>query len=102
MNVRRRILVLLQAFLLRCRRRTQRDVPSCATDPFGDLFMGFEGKRKPVLESIMDHHGLLLGDRNGLSSEKMRNTIVSHIAAGHCARSILYNHSSYVLYCLAV
>ena len=25
--------------------------------------MGFEGKRKPVLESIMNHHGLLIGQQ---------------------------------------
>jgi hypothetical protein len=47
--------------------------------------MGFEGKRKPVLESIMEHHGLPVSGHPRLSSEHMHDTIVSHIASGHCA-----------------
>ena len=46
--------------------------------------MGFDGKRKPVLESIMNHHGLLVGPRSKLSSEDMRSEIIFHIASGHC------------------
>jgi len=52
--------------------------------------MGFETKRKPVLESIMSHHGLLITRQGMMSSDDMHNTIVSHIASGHCAQSI--NH----------
>jgi len=48
--------------------------------------MGFKGKQRPVLESIMNHHGLLVSRETKLSSEDMRNTIVSHIALGNCVR----------------
>jgi len=53
-------------------------------DPFGDLFMGFETRPRPVLESIMNHHGLLVSQQPRLSSEEMQRTIISHIASGHC------------------
>ena len=87
-NLRRRVIASLDAFLLRCRHRAQRDAVNCINDPFGDLFMGFEGKRKPVLESIMNHHGLIVEQQTKFSLENMRDAIVSHIAAGHCAHSI--------------
>lgn len=83
--LRRRVLTSLQAFVSRCRQRVQRDLTDATSDPFGDLFMGFEGKRRPVLESIMNHHGLLVGQQPKLSSEHMWNALVSHIASGHCA-----------------
>ena len=85
-QLHRRVFASLQAFLFHCRRRAQRQIIDHTNDPFGDLFMGFEGKQKPVLESIMNHHGLLLNRESKLSSEDMRNTIVSHIALGHCIR----------------
>jgi hypothetical protein len=50
--------------------------------------MSFEEKRKPVLQAIMNHHGLLIGQEKGLSSEDMWNAIMSHIAVGHCAQSL--------------
>ena len=49
--------------------------------------MGFEGKCKPVLESIMNHHRLLVGQWPKLSSDDMRTAIVSHIAVGHCVQN---------------
>jgi len=56
-------------------------------DPYGDLFMGFEDKRRTVLESVMNHHGLLSQEKK-LSIDEMRNIIVSHIAFGHCAHPV--------------
>lgn len=49
--------------------------------------MGFEDKRKPVLESIMNHHGLLINRESKLSLEDMRRAIASHIISGHCVCS---------------
>jgi hypothetical protein len=67
----RGVLNSLHAFLLRCCQRLQRDASNLTTDPFGDLFMGFEGKRKPVLESIMNHHGPLVPQDSKLSVDKI-------------------------------
>src|SRR6266545_1088769 len=50
--------------------------------------MGFEKKRRPTLLAIMDHHGLVLHDHENLSTEDMRNAIISHISQGDCVRSI--------------
>ena len=83
-NLRRRVLASLDAFLVRCRQRQQRSTVKNTNDPFGDLFMGFETRPRPVLESIMNHHGLLVSQQPRLSSEDMRRTIISHIASGHC------------------
>ena len=60
LSLRRRVLASLQTFTVRCHRRTQHDVANINEDPFGDLFMGFKDKRKAVLESVMNHHGLLI------------------------------------------
>lgn len=85
LNLCRRVLTSLQAFVSHCCRRAQRDPADATSDPFRDLFMGFEGKRRPVLESIMNHHSLPVRQQPKLSSEHMCDTIVSHIASGHCA-----------------
>ena len=88
LSLRHRVLASLQTFTAHCHRRTQRDVATINQDPFGDLFMGFEDKRKAVLESVMNHHGLLINRESKLSSEGMRRAIVTHILSGHCARLI--------------
>lgn len=54
-------------------------------DPYGELFMGFEGKSRPVLQAIMDHHGLsLCTPSQKLTAEEMRRRIMSHIMLGEC------------------
>jgi len=83
-RLRRRVLASLDAFLVRCRQRMQRDVFNRINDPFGDLFMGFETKRRPILESIMNHHGLLISEQHRVSCDDMRNAIMTHIALGRC------------------
>lgn len=88
LNLRRRVISSLETFVSRCRRQTRRATVDQTSDPFGDLFMGFEGKHRPVLESIMNHHGLLVGQQTKPSSEQMREAIVSHIASAHCVRPI--------------
>ena len=47
-HLRRRALVSFQAFLLRRRHLSQQETAKIVSDPFGDLFMGFEEKRKPM------------------------------------------------------
>ena len=61
-RLQRRVLASLDAFLVCCRQRMQRDVFNWINDPFSDLFMGFDTKRRPILESIMNHHGLLISE----------------------------------------
>jgi len=87
LNLRRQVLLSLKAFLSHCQWRAQRDIANITKDPFRDLFMGFEDKRKPVLESVMNHHGLIISRETKLSLEDMRHAITSHIISGHCARS---------------
>ena len=53
-------------------------------DPYNDLFMGFENKRRPVLESVLNHHGLIIDSDHKLSTEVMRDAIISHIVQGRC------------------
>ena len=55
-------------------------------DPYSDLFMGFKNKRRLVLQSIMDHHGLIIDADHKPCIEDMRNIIVTHIADGHCVQ----------------
>jgi hypothetical protein len=77
-NLSRQLCLSLQRFVKRCRQRRQRDPINTVQDPFGDLFMGFKEKRKPVLQSIMNHHGLLTTQEKRLSSEEMRNSFSQH------------------------
>jgi len=44
-------------------------------------------KRRPVLESVMNYHGLLSQEKK-LSIDEMHNIIVSHIVFGHCAHPV--------------
>ena len=88
LRVRRQLLASLHVFLQLCERRARRTVMQTTMDPYGDLFMGFEDKRRPVLESIMNHHGLSACRENKLTTEEMRSEIISHIVLGHCARSM--------------
>ena len=85
LNLRRHTMRSLDTFLQLCQLR---DKCHANADPYGDLFMGFETKRRPTLLAIMDHHGLVLHDHQNLSTEDMRNAIISHISQGDCLRSI--------------
>ena len=87
-NLRHQACTSLQVFLQRCQQRFQRHPRDIEQDPFGDLFMGFECKRKPVLQSIMNHHGLVVDGQRRQSTEEMRHVIISHIALGHCTCSL--------------
>ncbi len=50
--------------------------------------MGFEDKRRPILESIMRHHGLpSSAHEKRLTNEQMREEIIHHIVSGRCADS---------------
>lgn len=80
------VVASLHTFVQHRCRLSQQHMEQIARDPFGDLFMGFEGKQKPVLESIMSHHRLVISQYPKLSSEDMRSAIISYIASGHCAQ----------------
>ena len=65
--------------------RETRTSLSAQLDPFGDVFLDLEQKHRPVLQSIMEHHGLLpaTGSFN-MSLDVMRDTITDHVFNGHC------------------
>lgn len=47
--------------------------------------MGFEGKSRPVLQAIMDRHGLSpASPSQKLTAEGMRRRLMSHIMLGEC------------------
>ncbi len=85
LNLRRRTVKSLETFL---HLRRQRDECHADIDPYGDIFMAFEQKKKPALRAIMDHHGLRIEDTKQVSKEKMRQAIINHISRGDCARSV--------------
>lgn len=80
-NLRRQLCNSLDKFVRLCRCR----LLHFTNDPYGDLFVGFEEKSCSVLQSVMNHHGLIVASETKLSKDEMRDSIVSHIAAGHCA-----------------
>lgn len=86
LNLRRRVLSSVDAFLHLCRCRAQRAMSAKTNDPYSDLFMGFESKSRPVLQSVMNHHGLIIDPHSKPSVDSMRDTIVAHIADGHCVQ----------------
>jgi len=83
-NLRRQLCNSLDKFVRLCRCR----LLHFTNDPYGDLFVGFEEKSCSVLQSVMNHHGLIVASETKLSKDEMRDSIVSHIAAGHCVQSI--------------
>jgi hypothetical protein len=90
MRFRRQLLVTLHDFLRLSQQRNLRLNMTAASEPYENLFTGFEQMRRPALESVMHHHGLIVDRQNKLPREKMRSTIVSHIASGHCMRRTVY------------
>ena len=73
LHLRRRVFASLQTFLQLCECRVRRTATQVTIDPYGDLFMGFEEKRRPVLESIMNHHGLLVCQEKKITIEDIRH-----------------------------
>ena len=86
-QLRRRVLKSLEAFLTASREKSLHTSAVHSVDPFGDLFTGFENMPKPALMSIMDRHCISVGQRRHLSRDDMQSVIISHIADGHCVRS---------------
>jgi hypothetical protein len=87
-HLRRRLFATLDDIHQLCKRRAQRNAAQEVIDPYGDLFMGFEEKRRPTLQSIMEHHGLQVSTaEKKLTNEEMREQIISHIVNGRCADS---------------
>ena len=86
--LRRQLLASLEAFVSLSRFCAQRQSQCPTTDPYADLLVSFEDKRRPVLESVMNHHGLVVERERRLSPEDMRNSIVSHISSGNCVKGI--------------
>jgi len=90
-HLRRRLFTSLDEFRHLSERRVQRDAMQGSTDPYGDLFMGFEGKQRSALEDVMTHHGLQpSGHDKKISKEEMRDQIIAHIVSGRCADSLWF------------
>jgi hypothetical protein len=88
LQLRRRLVTSLNTFLQLSRIRAQTQSLAETNDPYGNLLMGFERKCRPVLESVMNRHGIPVAADEKLSKEDMRDSIMTHIAHGHCLKPV--------------